>query len=69
MKAEDGCLAYEPTVDVDSGSIAGMNTQDAYDFFIKAEVIYYPIGHFDIYVGENFEKAVSDQLDFFKKYL
>jgi fermentation-respiration switch protein FrsA (DUF1100 family) len=111
------------------GSIAGMNTQDAYDFFIKyasedyinevcarimlrgdkyrpvkharnircpvllqicehdsiipksaaeetekelgeyAEVIYYPIGHFDIYMGDNFEKAVNDQLDFFKKHL
>lgn len=111
------------------GSIAGMNTQDAYDFFTNytsedyinevcariilrgdkyrpvkharnvrcpvllqicehdsivpksaaeetekelgeyAEVIYYPIGHFDIYVGENFEKAVGDQLNFFKKYL
>lgn len=34
-----------------------------------AEVKIYPIGHFDIYVGENFEKAVSDQIDFFKKHL
>jgi fermentation-respiration switch protein FrsA (DUF1100 family) len=34
-----------------------------------AQVIYYPIGHFDIYSGENFEKAVSDQLEFFKKHL
>jgi fermentation-respiration switch protein FrsA (DUF1100 family) len=34
-----------------------------------AEVIRYPIDHFDIYVGENFEKAVSDQLEFFKKHL
>jgi pimeloyl-ACP methyl ester carboxylesterase len=34
-----------------------------------AEVIHYPIDHFDIYVGENFEKAVSNQLDFFKKHL
>lgn len=33
------------------------------------EVIHYPIDHFDIYIGENFEKAVSDQLDFFKKHL
>ncbi len=111
------------------GSIAGMNTQDAYDFFQKyapkdyinkvcariilrgdkyrpvkhakdvrcpvllqiceydslipksaaeetekqlgkyAEAIYYPIGHFDIYIGDNFEKAVSDQLEFFKRQL
>ena len=34
-----------------------------------AEVISYPIDHFDIYLGDNFEKAVSDQLDFFKKHL
>jgi pimeloyl-ACP methyl ester carboxylesterase len=34
-----------------------------------AEVKCYPIGHFDIYVGEHFEKAVLDQLDFFKKHL
>ena len=34
-----------------------------------AEVKYYPIGHFDIYFGDNFEKSVCDQLDFFKKYL
>ncbi len=34
-----------------------------------AEVKQYPIEHFDIYTGENFEKAVSDQLGFFKKYL
>jgi hypothetical protein len=34
-----------------------------------AEVIHYPIDHFDIYLGENFKKSVSDQLDFFKKYL
>ncbi len=34
-----------------------------------AEVKRYPIGHFDIYVGDNFEKAVNDQLEFFKKHL
>ncbi len=34
-----------------------------------AEVKKYPIGHFDIYTGENFEKAVSDQIEFFKKHL
>lgn len=34
-----------------------------------AEVKRYPIGHFDIYTGENFEKAVADQLEFFKKHL
>jgi dienelactone hydrolase len=33
-----------------------------------AEVKHYPIGHFDIYRGEHFEKAVSDQIAFFKKH-
>jgi len=34
-----------------------------------AQVCRYPIGHFDIYVGEYFEAAVSDQLAFFKQNL
>ena len=34
-----------------------------------AEVKNYPIGHFDIYFGDNFERSVNDQLQFFKKYL
>ena len=34
-----------------------------------AETKYYPIGHFDIYTGDNFERAVSDQVQFFKKHL
>ena len=34
-----------------------------------AEVIHYPIGHFDIYRGHNFETAVNDQIVFFKKHL
>ena len=35
----------------------------------RAEVISYPIDHFDIYVGDNFEQAVRDQVAFFKKSL
>ncbi|UCE17700.1 MAG: alpha/beta hydrolase [Gemmatimonadota bacterium] len=34
-----------------------------------SEVKHYPIGHFDIYTGNYFEKAVSDQLDFFTRHL
>jgi len=34
-----------------------------------AEVKRYPIGHFDIYTGSDFEQSVSDQLAFFKKHL
>lgn len=35
----------------------------------QAEVKRYPIGHFDVYVGDGFERAVSDQLAFFAKHL
>lgn len=34
-----------------------------------ATVKHYPIGHFDIYLGENFETAVRDQIDFYKTHL
>jgi hypothetical protein len=34
-----------------------------------AEVKHYPIVHFDIYIRDNLEKSVSDQLEFFKKHL
>lgn len=34
-----------------------------------AEAKYYPIGHFDIYHGEDFERAVNDQLEFFRENL
>jgi dienelactone hydrolase len=35
----------------------------------RAEVREYPIGHFDIYVGEPFEHAVADQTDFLVRHL
>lgn len=33
----------------------------------RATVIKYPVGHFDLYSGEFFEKAITAQLDFIKK--
>lgn len=33
-----------------------------------AEVKRYPIGHFDIYSGDHFEKSIGDQISFFKKH-
>jgi len=33
------------------------------------EVVHYPIGHFDIYLGEAFEQAVSDQIAFLERAL
>ena len=35
----------------------------------RATVKHYPIGHFDIYVDEWFERSVADQVDFLKKTL
>lgn len=35
----------------------------------RAEVRTYPIGHFDIYRGEPFERAVRDQLHFLRRHL
>jgi len=34
-----------------------------------AEIVRYPIGHFDIYRGSHFETAVSCQIEFFSKHL
>jgi len=34
-----------------------------------ADAHYYPIGHFDIYKGEHFERAVEEQLGFLQKHL
>jgi hypothetical protein len=33
------------------------------------ELIEYPGGHFDIYVGEPFERAVTDQIAFLNRVL
>jgi pimeloyl-ACP methyl ester carboxylesterase len=35
----------------------------------RGELIEYPGGHFDIYVGEPFERAVTDQLEFLERVL
>jgi fermentation-respiration switch protein FrsA (DUF1100 family) len=35
----------------------------------RVEVRSYPIGHFDIYFGEPFERAVGDQLEFLRRHL
>lgn len=35
----------------------------------RAELVRYPIGHFDIYVGDAFEHAVSDEIDFLRRVL
>ena len=35
----------------------------------RSEVRTYPIGHFDIYLGAPFERAVRDQLHFLRRHL
>jgi fermentation-respiration switch protein FrsA (DUF1100 family) len=35
----------------------------------RAEVRTYPIGHFDIYTGTPFERAIADQLHFLSRHL
>jgi pimeloyl-ACP methyl ester carboxylesterase len=35
----------------------------------QGEVALYPIGHFDVYVGEGFERVVADQIAFLKRHV
>ena len=35
----------------------------------RGELVRYPIGHFDIYLGDNFERAVADQTAFLQRVL
>ena len=35
----------------------------------RAEVKHYPIGHFDIYTGQWFDRAVADQAGFLTRHL
>jgi len=35
----------------------------------RAEIRRYPIGHFDVYFGENYETSVRDQIEFLGKHL
>lgn len=50
-------------------SLAPISPETEIELRQYADVKRYPIGHFDIYTGDHFEKAVSDQLEFFKKHL
>ncbi len=35
----------------------------------RGEIVHYPIGHFAIYTGQDFERAVGDQLAFLERVL
>jgi dienelactone hydrolase len=53
----------------DHDSLAPVSAGTEVELRKYADVKRYPIGHFDIYAGKNFERAVSDQLNFFKEHL
>jgi pimeloyl-ACP methyl ester carboxylesterase len=53
----------------DHDSLAPISAETEKELRKYAEVKRYPIGHFDIYVGVDFERSVSDQLDFFERHL
>ncbi len=53
----------------DYDSLAPISPETEKELRKYADVKRYPIGHFDIYSGDNFEKAISDQLEFFKRTL
>ena len=35
----------------------------------RAEVVHYPIGHFAIYIGDHFDRAIADQTQFLERVL
>jgi uncharacterized protein len=51
----------------DSTVAPDSHTQVAQILGKKATLVKYPIGHFDIYHGENFSRAVAAQVEFIKK--
>ena len=53
----------------DHDILAPISTEVEKELRKYADVKHYPIGHFDIYTGSDFEKSVSDQIAFFKKHL
>ncbi|MEJ2701764.1 MAG: hypothetical protein P8Z79_04920, partial [Sedimentisphaerales bacterium] len=50
-------------------SLAPIGAETEKELRQYANVKSYPINHFDIYIGDNFERALDDQLDFFSRYL
>ena len=50
-------------------SVAPISAAEAAAKAANAEVKRYPVGHFDIYLGEPFERSVSDQVEFFTRQL
>jgi fermentation-respiration switch protein FrsA (DUF1100 family) len=53
----------------ENDALVAIGTETEKELKKYADVKSYPIGHFEIYAGDNFERAVSDQLDFFRQHL
>jgi len=62
------CPALVVIAEKDNLASADMQIKMA-ELLPKGEIIRYPIGHFDIYKGTDFEKTVQAQASFLKKYL
>jgi dienelactone hydrolase len=68
LAAKVGCPILFCVCDDDSLAPASATLKHAANA-PKGEVKRYPVGHFDIYVGEPFEQAVSDQTEFLVRHL
>ena len=60
------CPVHVAICDEDSVAPAARATRQV-SRAARAEVVHYPIGHFDIYTGEPFEQAVAGYLDFLER--
>jgi len=63
------CAVLLQICDYDTFTAASAAEETAKQLGTFGKVIHYPIGHFDIYLGSNFERSVSDQLAFFRRHL
>ena len=64
-----GCPVLLQMCDTDVRDPAHFVRETAKRLGDLAEVIHYPIAHFDIYLGDGFEQGVRDQLVFFRKHI
>ncbi|MEX2196111.1 MAG: alpha/beta hydrolase [Thermoleophilaceae bacterium] len=63
------CPTLFQVADRDTVAPPGAVMKAAWKATGRAEVRRYPIGHFDVYTGDPFERAVADQLHFLRRHL
>lgn len=66
--ADIRCPVYVALCDPDTVAPNGIARRQA-SRAPSAEVHTYPVGHFDIYFGEHFDRAVTDYLDFLRRHV